>query len=300
MKGQFWAMPSVRSRSNEIDLNEVKANLAQAIQDAEAYTGEMTVVLKNALDEAKAAQSSTDAATIQKAGVALRDALLATKEYFAALANAEAFDGTVTDFFTAALETGRAAKNVETLDELKAATQALVDALNDVRGVQDPLKFIAATIPFAEQAGVAGDVIAKAQAVLEHADKPSVINDALNELRVARKIQMADKAEDVFKGESPADGDFFIYNVGLKRFLCGGGSWGAHAYVGFPGVEVTLMSGTEYPEEGDSYSGFMIDTHLNNGGEKEYLNYVMQKLRELRPRRLCMHRSVWGLSPGLG
>lgn len=258
---------------NEIDLNEVKANLAQAIQDAEEYTGETTVVLTNALAEAKAAQSSSDAATIQKAAVALRDALLATKEYYTALANAEAFEGTVTDFFTAALETGRAAKDVETIDELKAATQALINALNDVRNAQDPLKFLAATIPFAQQAGVDGVLISNAQAVIEHAESLNDINNALNQLRVARKIQAADKAEDQFKGAAAADGDFYIYNLGLKRFLCGGGDWGAHAYVGFPGVEVTLISGTEYPDEGDSFSGFKIDTHLNNGGESEYLNY---------------------------
>ena len=61
--------------------------------------------------------------------------------------------------------------------------------------------------------------------------------------------------------------------MGLQRFLCGGGDWGAHAYVGFPGVEVDLIAGSEFPEGGDMFEGFKIDTHLNNGDQNEYLNY---------------------------
>ncbi|MBQ2180087.1 MAG: hypothetical protein II450_06755, partial [Prevotella sp.] len=86
-------------------------------------------------------------------------------------------------------------------------------------------------------------------------------------------IKAADKHADVFPGAEPAEGDFYLYNVGLQRFLCGGGDWGAHAYVGFPGVEVTLIMGSETPEAGDPFSGYKIDTHLNNGGDSEYLNY---------------------------
>ena len=92
-------------------------------------------------------------------------------------------------------------------------------------------------------------------------------------MRVERKIKAADKHADVFPGAGPAEGDFYLYNVGLQRFLCGGGDWGAHAYVGFPGVEVTLIMGSETPEVGDPFSGYKIDTHLNNGGDSEYLNY---------------------------
>lgn len=260
---------------NEIDLSEVLANLATAITEAEAYDGEKTALLSNALAAAKDAQSSTNATTIQDAVVALREALLATKEYNVALANAEAFkDGVITSFFSKALEAGRAARTeATTLDALRNATQSLINALNDVRNAQEPLKFVEQTIPFAQEVGVSDDIIARAQAVLTEAESVGAINDALNQLRVARKIQVADKHEDVFAGATPADGNFYVYNVGLKRFLCGGGDWGAHAYVGFPGVEITLISGTEFPENGDAFSGFKFDTHLNNGGDSEYLGY---------------------------
>ena len=258
---------------SEIDLSYVKGNLQAAIDDAQAYNGTAVAVLTSAIADAQAAMSSTDAAAIAQAASALRDALAAAKDYTNVMAEAEAFDGVMVDFFAKALADAQAAAEETDLEAFNEAIKALRNALNDVRGVQEPLQWIAATIPFAEQVGVAGDVIANAQAVLQHADKASDIHDALNQLRVARKIQVADKAEDVFKGAEPADGDFFIYNVGLKRFLCGGGDWGAHAYVGFPGVEVTLMKSTEYPDEGDPFDGYLIDTHLPNGADSEYLNY---------------------------
>ena len=258
----------------EIDLGPVLANLNAAIAEAEAYDGTQVAVLTKALAEAKSLQQSTDAAAIAAATMALRNALAAAQNYANILAEAEAYDGVKVYFFTAALEAAKTAAAEETdLEAFNKAIEDLKNALNDVRGVQDPLKFIEQTIPFAEQAGVSADIIANAKAVLEHADKASDINDALNQLRIARKIQAADKAEDQFAGAAPADGNFYIYNVGLKRFLCGGGDWGAHAYVGFPGVEVTLIAGSEFPENGESFSGFQIDTHLNNGGESQFLNY---------------------------
>ena len=206
--------------------------------------------------------------------MALRDALTAAQNYSNVLSDAQKFDGVPTDFFTAALDAAQqAAAELTDLDAFNKAVETLKNALNDVRGAQDPLRFIAQTLPLARRAGVAADIIAQAEAVTEHAESLGQINDALNQLRTARKILAADKQADVFEGRTPEDGDFYIYNVGLKRFLCGGGDWGAHAYVGFPGVEVSLISGTEYPETADPFSGFKIDTHLNNGGESEYLNY---------------------------
>ncbi|MCR4959737.1 MAG: hypothetical protein K6B13_14220 [Prevotella sp.] len=258
---------------NEIDLTEVKANLQAALEEATAYDGLTVAVLTNAIAEAQLALSGTDATAIAAASMKLRDALAAAKDYTNVMAEANAFTGVQPDFYANALAAAQAAANEADLDAFNEAIKAMRNALNDVRGVQEPLQFLAATIPFAEKAGVDAAYIDNAKAVLEHADAAGKIHDALNQLRVERKKKAADKHADVFKGATPADGDFYIYNVGLKRFLCGGGDWGAHAFVGFPGVEVTLISGTEYPENGDPINGFKIDTHLNNGGESEYLNY---------------------------
>ena len=258
---------------NEIDLTEVKANLQAALDEAAAYDGLTVAVLTNAISEAQAALNGTDATAIAAASMKLRDALAAAKDYTNVMTEAEAFSGVKPDFYVNALNAAQAAANETDLETFNEAIKAMRNALNDVRGVQEPLQFLAATIPFAEKAGVDAAYIDNAKAVLEHANAANEIHDALNQLRVERRKKVADKHADVFKGATPSDGDFYIYNVGLQRFLCGGGDWGAHAFVGFPGVEVTLVSGTEYPEEGEAFSGFKIDTHLQNGEGEHWLNY---------------------------
>ena len=258
---------------NEIDIDEVKANLQAALNEASTYDGMTVGALTNAIAEAQAALNGSDATAIANASMNLRNALAAAQDYTNVMGEASAFDGVKLAFFTDAIDAAQAAAQANDLEALENAINNLRNALNDVRGVQDPLKFLAATIPFAQEAGVDADIISKAQSALNNPTSADEINSSLNTLRVQRKIKAADKHADVFPGAEPAEGDFYLYNVGLQRFLCGGGDWGAHAYVGFPGVEVTLIMGSETPEAGDPFSGYKIDTHLNNGGDSEYLNY---------------------------
>ena len=258
---------------NEIDIDEVKANLQTALNEANNYDGLTVGALTNAIAEAQAALNGSDATAIANASMNLRNALAAAQDYTNVMAEATAFDGVKLAFFTDAIAAAQAAAQANDLEALENAINNLRNALNDVRAVQDPLKFLAATIPFAQEAGVDADIISKAQSALNNPTSADEINSSLNTLRVERKIKAADKHADVFPGAGPAEGDFYLYNVGLQRFLCGGGDWGAHAYVGFPGVEVTLIMGSETPEDGDPFSGYKIDTHLNNGGDSEYLNY---------------------------
>ena len=258
---------------NEIDIDEVKANLQTALNEASNYDGLTVGALTNAIAEAQAALNGSDATAIANASMNLRNALTAAQDYTNVMAEATAFDGVKLAFFTDAIAAAQAAAQANDLEALENAINNLRNALNDVRAVQDPLKFLAATIPFAQEAGVDADIISKAQSALNNPTSADEINSSLNTLRVERKIKAADKHADVFPGAGPAEGDFYLYNVGLQRFLCGGGDWGAHAYVGFPGVEVTLIMGSETPEDGDPFSGYKIDTHLNNGGDSEYLNY---------------------------
>lgn len=258
---------------SEIDIDYVKSNLQAAIDEAGKYDGITVAVLTNAIAEAQAALNGTDATAIANAAAALRDALAAAQNYTNVMNEAKTFDGVQTSFYANALSTAEAAVNETNLDAFNAAIEALRNALNDVRGAQEPLRFLEQTIPFAQEAGVDAGIIGNAQAVLSYQESLGAIWDALNQLRVARKIIAADKHADVFEGCRPADGDYYLYNVGLKRFLCGGGDWGAHAYVGFPGIEVTLISSTEYPDNGDAFSGFIIDTHLQNGDGEHFLNY---------------------------
>ncbi|MBO7140077.1 MAG: hypothetical protein J6W19_05840 [Prevotella sp.] len=263
---------------NEIDIDQVRANLQAALAEAANYQGVAVAALVNAIAEGQAALNGTDATAIAAASMNIRDALAAAQDYTNVINEAEAFEGIQTASFTQALADAQAAAQSTDIEALNEAVRNLRNALNEVRGIQDPYKFLVATIPFAQQAGVDAELIAKAQAAVQNLASANEINDALNQLRVARKIKAADKHADVFAGAEPAEADFYIYNVGLQRFLCGGGDWGAHAYVGFPGIEISLTLGSESPAEGDPYNGYMLDTHLNNGfaddgTPKQYLNY---------------------------
>ncbi len=95
-------------------------------------------------------------------------------------------------------------------------------------------------------------------------DNPST---ALTNLRLARKIYAADKQDDIFGRETTPENNkyYYLYNVGQKRFFCGGDDWGAHAAVGFPGIQILLCD-----QDGSS---FRIDTRLQNGNNEHYLNY---------------------------
>ncbi|MBQ6653065.1 MAG: hypothetical protein IJM81_06695, partial [Prevotella sp.] len=91
--------------------------------------------------------------------------------------------------------------------------------------------------------------------------------DYLAKLRVARKILHAERHDYPFTSADPEDGgNYYLYNVGQKQFFCGGAKWGAHAALGWPGIEVTLEL------KNADENRFAINTHLNNGGALQYLN----------------------------
>ena len=65
-------------------------------------------------------------------------------------------------------------------------------------------------------------------------------------------------------GSAPAAGTFYLYNVGVGQWYCGGNAWGTHASLGqLPEVDVILTP---------SGSGYSIDTQISNGGNNHYLN----------------------------
>lgn len=95
----------------------------------------------------------------------------------------------------------------------------------------------------------------------------SGFEDALKKLRFARRRAVAKTHEDIFTGAELAEGEYYLYNVGQKQFLCGGSDWGAHAALGYAGTLIRL-------EDCDAENGsYHIWTGLNNGDGKEYLGY---------------------------
>ena len=260
----------------DIDLSEIKENLQKALNDAEAYEGTVLPVLSSAKSAGEAAMNSDDPSVITSATSNLQQALAAAKSMNAALAAAEAVAGAeyTPNFFSSAYSAAQAASQGTDPAEVTAAATELSNAVNDANNGINAYNFYNATVPLALADGVSQSVVDETRPAIDASASLGEMNDALNWLRTARKIAAADKHEDVFAGNEPQDQiNYYIYNIGQKRFLCGGGDWGAHAYVGFPGQEVTLLADDFIPEEGEGYSGFVIDTHLPNGDDLHYLNY---------------------------
>lgn len=186
----------------------------------------------------------------------------------AAISAAQAYSGQTTTALQTALDAALAEaiavrQSLDT-DELTAKTNALNTARANAEAAD--VTFLAATIPFAQADGVD---VTEANNVLANGTTAAQVNDALSALRLNRRIANAETQADVFAGNEPATGDFYLYNVGTGRFFCGGADWGAHAALGFPGILVTLEAAGE--------GVYKLNTHLTNGtdgsNKKEYLNY---------------------------
>jgi len=157
-----------------------------------------------------------------------------------------------------------------TADEVTDAINAIETALENAKSVN--VKTLRATIALADAESLTGtelntqfatnNVLDEAKAALQNATTATQVANALSSLQRARRVFHAERHAIDFTGSEPAEGNFYLYNVGQKQFLCGGSDWGAHAALGWPGIEVTLVAG-----EG----GYAINTHLNNGGDLQWL-----------------------------
>ena len=86
-------------------------------------------------------------------------------------------------------------------------------------------------------------------------------DNALRALKTARRMRAAVHTEDIFPGQNPSGGKFYLYNVGQKLFLENGSDWGTHAALGHVGLELELI------ENGNN--SFKIRSGLNQ--ESNYM-----------------------------
>ncbi|UKK48654.1 hypothetical protein L6475_01425 [Prevotella sp. E9-3] len=157
------------------------------------------------------------------------------------------------------LALAKATLSSDDTDKLSEVTAALNAAIDKVKAVN--ITFLRQTIALAKADGI--DTSA-AEDFVENGTSASEMGNLLSALRIARRVANAEKDNNTYAGNVPAAGDFYLLNVGQKRFLCGGDDWGAHAALGFPGIVITLEADGE---------NFHINTHLPNGGTNEYLTY---------------------------
>lgn len=185
--------------------------------------------------------------------------------------DAEAVTARSTDainkMFDEALANGKSVYETSTdATQMGEAATAITNAIQLMNETSTNATFLRQTVALSQNEKVEGDAMTAATDAVANAVASDAINTALDNLRMARRLNAAEKHENVFKGNAPAAGSFYLYNVGQKRFFCGGDDWGAHAAVGFPGIMVTLV-------ETDQANTFVIDTRLKNGENQHYLNY---------------------------
>ena len=145
---------------------------------------------------------------------------------------------------------------------LNEAISALQNAINVIRNSQGDINAFNATKEL-------GFTDAEAQQQFDTAVTREDYARAIKTLRYARRVALAETHEDIFPGQEPAAGKFYLYNVGRKQFLQGGSDWGAHAALGMPGVELTFE---DNGVSGAGHNRYKIKTGLYNG-DGDYLNH---------------------------
>ena len=166
-----------------------------------------------------------------------------------------------------ALEAARMALTSTSGTEIRLATLDLINLIDALTAGASSIKYFNETLAVAP--GLNETTAARAFEQFNTATSKAEFDEALKQLRFARRRLVAERQEDIFKGSAPEpNGQYYFYNIGQKQFLCGGSDWGAHAALGMPGIIITLE------EENSEDLAFHIDTQLYNGDTKHYMNYM--------------------------
>lgn len=149
---------------------------------------------------------------------------------------------------------------------MRVAYLKLVTLVSGLKGATSEITLFNTILPLAQAEGA--DVTRPLDEFNKAADR-GAFQEALKQLRWARRRAHAERSELPYTGSAAEPGDYYLYNVGQKQFLVPGSDWGAHAALGFPGLKISL----EAAYDGENDGTFHIDTHCYNGDTKHYLNY---------------------------
>ena len=172
----------------------------------------------------------------------------------------DTFTGNTTDILQSNYNTAYAAARAAIADNNSSAATLttcinnLQDAITAARAVDDTA--LERTITLAGEEGIS---TTEAESVTANGLTADEVNNALNTLRVARKVLAADKQEDIFTGSDPEDGGkYYLYNIGAQRYLTGGVEYGTHTAVNFAAQLAT------FEKSGD---GYIIYTNIRNNSD---------------------------------
>ena len=179
------------------------------------------------------------------------------------IAEAEAFDTSTTSSILAnklntAVKNGKALLDSADRDAIATAATAISNALLAAKAVN--VTVLRQTIALAKEEKLN---VSAANKVLTLATEASEVNQALYDLRAARKIN-ALAMPDIYTGSAPAEGKVYIFNLGTGMFLGTGSDWNTHAAVDQVGIEIELIA------DGDN---FKMKTN-RGGGWLNYGGYV--------------------------
>ncbi|MCF0197479.1 MAG: hypothetical protein HUK03_09705, partial [Bacteroidaceae bacterium] len=171
--------------------------------------------------------------------------------------------------------------------EIKEYARVMTEEVKRIQGYEGDVKVIIETIDFLKKenngfGGYADKALANA-VNYDTCHTAAQLNDVFRkELRIARKRNAAERRTEQYTGmalsELQEGMDFYLYNVGCHQFMKGTGSWGAHQGVGYASNAFTLEGPRPDPETGESTpfetpNTWRINTHRNNGGILEYMNW---------------------------
>lgn len=181
----------------------------------------------------------------------------------AAIANAEAFDPSNTSnalqtALAEAIAAAKAALTSENPDEISEATATLNIVLDKAKAVN--VSILRETVAVTE----AGVDLTEANNAIANAETADEVNHALFALRTARKMN-ALRLPDLYTGSEPAEGEFYLFNVGRGLWLNNGSDWNTHAAVDVYGLPITLVAA----EDGK----FKMQTHMFSGKDEKWINW---------------------------
>ena len=165
--------------------------------------------------------------------------------------------------------------------EVKEYAKVLTEKINVVLGYAGTVKDMRSTIALCEATkdnGYLTETLADVKVNLDTCATASQVSTMLTKLRVARKKNAAERRTENFVGSEPnVENEFYILNVGDKRFLGGAEAWGCHLATEYDCRTMALVaetqSGEPLPEGFYRIQSFRNNGYTGEGYPLEFVGY---------------------------
>lgn len=202
------------------------------------------------------------------------------------LSQIDSYDAGTTDALQSDLDAAIADANSalagDALDVQKDALDALQTAFDKAKTITGSMiNVLNQAAALAKADGV--NVSSETETFGTEGTEVDTYNTLLNKVRVDRKVAHIEKDNATYTGNEPAEGEFYLYNVGRKAYLTNGSDWGTHAVLGWPGLEATLATfgdgySIQFNEliQGDARDKFLNGSPYCDGADGDKGSYVFE------------------------